>query len=133
MAVNVRTDPNSATTSNLQALQAVLLRVGDFWRDMIQNLHPDSQHPRGSSGGRTFLKYTTAYWPGGIWSDSDRERSTWLSRLGCARENDGANLRSGLRPTCLNGMSTLLMNSATVEADIRIGQDSGRLLRVFRG
>lgn len=38
MAVNARTDPNSATASNLQALQAFLLRVDDFWRDMIQNL-----------------------------------------------------------------------------------------------
>lgn len=114
MAVNVRTDPNSATTSNLQALQAVLLRVGDFWRDMIQNLHPDSQHPRGSSGGRTFLKYTTAYWPGAKLVGL-RPRTIYMAqpltgRL-CVRANDGANLRSGLRPTCLNGMSTLLMNS----------------------
>lgn len=105
MAVNVRTDPNSATTSNLQALQAVLLRVGDFWRDMIQNLHPDSQHPRGSSGGRTFLKYTTAYWPGGIWSDSDRERSTWLSRLpvGCVSGQTTAQISD---PVCAQPAST---------------------------
>lgn len=64
MAVNERTDPNSATSSDLQALQPVLLRVGDFWRDMIQNLHPDSQHPGGLLGTEPALKYTTAYWPG---------------------------------------------------------------------